>query len=173
MYIKADITVPAQIRAQPAADIRTLSARKKVIGTRLQPSRPSSAGLVTATAAVLIGCACASAQQNSVDIGQSWPDRRPLGKIAFAQSEDISDTNLNGWVNGGPSNLGVAAFQEDILSRVNTAIQSTIRMHGQGIIIWDIAGCGKTTPSLPNQQYLGDPRFLDPKGAGLTVQTAY
>ena len=173
MQIEADLTVPAQIRAQPAVDVRALSMRKKVVGTRLQPCRPSSAGLITAAVAVLIGCACASAQQNSVDIGQSWPDRRPLGQIIFAQSGNISDTNLNGWVNGGPNALGVAGFQADILSRVNNTISNVQQIHGQGIIIWDITGCGKTTPALRNEAFLGDPRFLDPKGSGLTVQTAY
>ena len=107
------------------------------------------------------------------DIGKTWTDRRPIGKLTLAQIESISDTNLNGWMNGGPVNLGTTAFQKDILSRVNNTIQNTSKMHGQGLLIWDIAGCGKSTPALPSQEYLGDPRFLDPKGAGLTVRTAY
>src|ERR1700730_13857553 len=107
------------------------------------------------------------------DIGKSWPDRRPMGRIIFAQVAKISDTNLNGWDNGGPNALGVSAFQQNILSWVNTAIGNVIRMHGQGIIIWDITGCGKTTLPLVNEAYLGDPRFLDARGAGLTSATAY
>jgi hypothetical protein len=115
----------------------------------------------------------ASAQQNSLDVGQSWPDRRPLGRIIFARSEAISDTNLNGWANGGPSNLGVAAFQADILGQVNNAIHYTQQMHGQGIIIWDVNGCGCTNLRFGNVQYLGDPRFLAPFAGGLTVQNSY
>jgi hypothetical protein len=107
------------------------------------------------------------------DIGKSWPDRRPIGRIIFAQSKNISTSNLNGWVNGGPNAKGVAAFQQDILSRFNTAVANVTRMHGQGIIIWDIAGSGKGTSALPSEEYLGDPRFLDPKGSSLSVQTAY
>src|ERR1700676_2720921 len=85
------------------------------------------------------------------DIGKSWPDRRPMGRIIFAQVAKISGTNLNGGDNGGPINLGVSAFQQNILSWVNTAIGNVIRMHGQGIIIWDITGCGKTTLPLVNE----------------------
>jgi hypothetical protein len=45
-------------------------------------------------------------------------------------------------------------------------------MHGQGIIIWDITGCGRTSATqVQSETYLGDPRFLDPKGSGLTVQS--
>jgi hypothetical protein len=106
------------------------------------------------------------------DIGETWTDRRPIGILMFAQIENISHKNLNGWMNGGPVNLGIAAFQRDILSRVKSTILNTLAMRGQGVLIWDIEGCGKTTPSLPSQQYLGDPRFLDPKGAGLTVRTS-
>jgi hypothetical protein len=107
------------------------------------------------------------------DIGKSWPDRRPMGRITLAQSEDISDSNLNGWVDCGPNAMGVAAFQQDILSRVNSAIANVIKMHGQGLIVWDITGCGKTASALPSEEYLGDPRFLDPKGSSLTVKTDY
>jgi hypothetical protein len=107
------------------------------------------------------------------NIGKSWPNRRPMGRLIFAQVENSSPSNLNGWLNGGPTVLGVAAFQADILSMVNHCISNVIRMHGQGIIIWDITGCGKTTSSLGDEEYLGDPRFLDPRGSGLTVKTAY
>jgi hypothetical protein len=107
------------------------------------------------------------------DIGKSWPDRRPLGRVIFAQVANISDTNLNGWNNGGPDAIGVSAFQQNILSLVNAAIANVISMHGQGVIIWDITGCGKTTPALWNESYLGDPRFLDPTSAGLTVSTTF
>jgi hypothetical protein len=109
----------------------------------------------------------------SAAIGDTWPDRRPIGQIIFAGVEDISAQNLNGWVNGGPVTLGTAAFQKDILARVNSTIQNTLAVHGQGILIWDITGCGKTNPALPNQEYLGDPRFLDPKRSGLTVPTPF
>ena len=107
------------------------------------------------------------------NIGKSWPDRRPMGRVIFAQVANIADRNLNGWNNGGPNTIGVSAFQQNIISLVNTAIANVISMHGQGIIIWDITGCGKTTMALWNESYLGDPRFLDPRGAGLTVATTY
>jgi hypothetical protein len=96
-----------------------------------------------------------------------------LGRIIFAQQGKITASNLNGWNNGGPNALGVAAFQQDILSRVNQAVANTQNMHGQGIVIWDITGCGKTTLALMDESYLGDPRFLDPEGAGLTVPTSH
>jgi hypothetical protein len=107
------------------------------------------------------------------NIGTSWADRRPIGRIIFAQSENITPTNLNGWSNGGPNVMGVSAFQQDILSRVYTTLANVKLMGGQGVIIWDITGCGKTTWELGSGEYLGDPRFLNPNGSGLTVKTAY
>src|SRR6516165_2369865 len=115
----------------------------------------------------------AAKDNTPVNIGTSWPDRRPIGRIIFAAPEHITTANLNGWENGGPKVMGAVAFQQDILARVNTSIANVKRMRGQGIIIWDITGCGKTSWALPDEQYLGDPRFLDPKGSGLTVRTAY
>jgi hypothetical protein len=106
-------------------------------------------------------------------ISDTWTDRRPIGQLILAQLENITNQNINGWVDGGPVVLGTAAFQQDILARVNSAIQNTLAMHGQGVLIWDITGCGKTTLALPNQEYLGDPRFLDPRGSGLTVPTPF
>jgi hypothetical protein len=79
------------------------------------------------------------------NIGTSWTDRRPIGRIIFAQPSDITATNLNGWSNGGPNVMGVSDFQQDILSRVYTAIANVKLMRGQGMIIWDITGSGKTT----------------------------
>jgi hypothetical protein len=112
------------------------------------------------------------------DVGVSWQDRRPIGQLILADNSKIyynspSDQNLNGWLNGGPVALGTSAFQSDILSRVNATIQNTLACHGQGVLIWDITGCGKTNPTKANEQYLGDPRFLDPAGSGLTTQTSY
>ncbi|MBV9275354.1 MAG: hypothetical protein JO333_15765 [Verrucomicrobia bacterium] len=116
----------------------------------------------------------ASAEGNTaVNIGTSWPDRRPIGRIIFAAPTHITPANINGWENGGPKVIGAVAFRQDILARVSTSIANVKKMRGQGIIIWDITGCGKTSWKLPHEQYLGDPRFLDPKGSGLTVKTAY
>lgn len=173
MGFKADLTVPPQIRAKPAADDRALSMREKLVGTRLQTYMPSSAGLLAAVAAVLISCACAGAQQNSLDVGQSWPDRRPMGRVILSDGSNSTSSNLNGWNDGGPNALGVPGFQADILGRINNAIYYTRQMHGQGIIIWDITGCGRTNLNLGNAQYLGDPRFLAPASAGLTTNTSY
>jgi hypothetical protein len=133
-------------------------------------------------AAALTVVAPALEAQNLPDIGVSWPDRRPIGQLILADNSKIyynspSDQNLNGWLNGGPYALGTSAFQSDILSRVQATINNTIACHGQGILIWDITGCGKTNgtanPPKLNEQYLGDPRFLDPSGSGLTTQTSY
>jgi hypothetical protein len=173
MHIESDPAVPPHANPPSSSDARASFMHKDVVGIRRRPSRLLSAGLVTTALATLIGGASASAQQTPGDIGASWTDRRPMGQIIFASQEDITQTNMNGWTNGGPINLGVGAFQQNILSQVNAAIQNTLNMHGQGIIIWDITGCGKTTWTKGNEMYLGDPRFLDPHGAGLTVQTSY
>lgn len=80
---------------------------------------------------------------------------------------------MRGWIDGGPGTLGAAGFQADIIAKFNTAIANTISMHGQGIIVWDITGCGETAGTGSNETYLGDPRFLNPKAAGLTVPNSY
>jgi hypothetical protein len=173
MHIESYPAVPPHAKAPPSTDAGASFMHKDVVGMRRQPPRFLSTGLATAALATLVSCVCANAQQTSGDIGASWKDRRPLGQIIFASQELITQTNLNGWVNGGPTQLGAGGFQQSILSQVNSTIQNTLSMHGQGIIIWDITGCGKTTWSKGNEMYLGDPRFLDPKSAGLTVKTSY
>jgi hypothetical protein len=106
-------------------------------------------------------------------IGKSWPHRQPIGRVILADESNITSSNLNGWNDGGPHALGIAGFEQDILGRVNNAIYYVQQMHGQGIIIWDIAGCGCTKLAIGGGQYLGDPRFLAPLTAGLTVHISY
>jgi hypothetical protein len=76
-------------------------------------------------------------------------------------------------MNGGPSALGTSGFQQDILSRANNAIYFVQQQHGQGIIVWDITGCGCTNVAYGSQSYLGDPRFLNPALSGLTVDNGF
>ena len=109
----------------------------------------------------------------NANIGSTWTDRRPIGRIIFAQRAKATATNLNGWNNGGPGTIGVAAFQADIMALVNNAISNTLSLNGQGIIIWDITGDGCTNLALSDEYYLGDPRFLSPVSAALTVPNSY
>jgi hypothetical protein len=107
------------------------------------------------------------------DIGKSWTNRKPIGRIVLSDLHNVTASNLNGWYNGGPNALGVAGFQNSIVSTVNNTIQNVQSIHGQGIIIWDISGVGCTNLSLGGSQYTGDPRILAPGPSGLTVKTSY
>jgi hypothetical protein len=122
--------------------------------------------------AICLSLAMAFAAAHGANIGASWPDRRPIGRLILADEAHINASNLNGWINGGPS-IGTQAFQASILVMVQNTITNTLAMHGQGIIIWDITGAGKTSLSLPDCMYLGDPRFLNPRAAGLTIANSY
>src|ERR1700730_247494 len=101
-------------------------------------------------------------------IWQTWTDRRPIGQLILASEEAWTTSNLNGWWNGGPSSLGLAGFQSNILALAKTSAQNITNAGGQGVVIWDITGLASTPGSGGDQAYIGDPRFLDPVGAGLT-----
>jgi hypothetical protein len=102
--------------------------------------------------------ALAKAFPNELD----WPDRRPIGTIHLATSDDPhhSITNSAGWLLDPTgidvtSVFGRAAFKARILKYADDSIAILKDNNSQGIIVWDIEG-----EAHGNVVYYGDPRQI-------------
>jgi hypothetical protein len=102
--------------------------------------------------------------------GQRWADNRPIGQLILADWHKFTPTNPNGWqlTGGGPKDIGLTTWQSKMLAIARNSARNIINAGGQGVIVWDIAGICQTPGNHGSEQYIGDPRVLDPVGAGLT-----
>ena len=90
----------------------------------------------------------------------NWPDRRPIGVIFLANSNQKWPTNPRGYFNDRNVDItteaGQAAFRERLLKMADNTVARLKDMDAQGVIIWDIEG-GEMPHAIT---YLGDPRVL-------------
>ncbi len=92
----------------------------------------------------------------------NWPDRRPIGTIHLATSEDNHHTrnNPSGWFldpNGVDvtTPAGRAAFKLRVMKYADDSITVLKDTGAQGMIVWDIEG-----EAHGNVAYYGDPRQM-------------
>ena len=84
-------------------------------------------------------------------------------------NQGSSDINKSlAFLNGTPTNLNYSLFTSDqklafddwkkaMLAKLDQSIENTLKMHGQGLILWDVEGIEKSTLSA---QYVGDPQNI-------------
>ena len=94
----------------------------------------------------------------------NWPDRRPIGAIYLANSNQKWPTNPRGWFNDPAVDIttakGKKAFRARLMEYADTCIGAMKDTGAQGMVLWDVEGDEMPHPIT----YLGDPRIL-PKAA--------
>jgi len=91
-----------------------------------------------------------------------WPDRRSIGTLFLANSNQNWPTNPRGWIFGkGKTNdvtteEGVKEFGDALLAYADRSIPILKEMNAQGVIVWDLEGGEHYHPVT----YLADPRTL-------------
>jgi HEAT repeat protein len=89
-----------------------------------------------------------------------WPDRRPIGLIFLANSNQKWPTNPRGWLNNPKLDVtteeGREEFRKQLMALADRSIVQLKAVGAQGVIIWDVEG-GEMPHAIT---YLGDPRVL-------------
>ena len=90
----------------------------------------------------------------------NWNDRRPIGSIFMANSNQQWPKNPRGWFNDVKVDVttpaGKAAFKQRALSFADSCVRNLKNVGAQGMIFWDVEG-----EEMPHAiTYLGDPRVL-------------
>jgi hypothetical protein len=87
-------------------------------------------------------------------------DRRPIAQVFFESDNTNGGRNPRRWFDADShvdvtTPAGVKRFQQMVLDRAHTVVESMRQMHAQGVVTWDIEGA-----QFPNATYMGDPAKL-------------
>ncbi len=91
----------------------------------------------------------------------SWNDHRSIGVLFLATSQAHPQDNPRGWFNNSASintttQVGIQAFQQQVMQYAQTSIGILKQMNAQGMIQWDVEGQQFPQPT----SYIGDPTLL-------------